>query len=51
MDEAPDRPPFILMIDSYFSVYQGRRRTIVTGEGPAGLPTGAPPQERTWGGP
>lgn len=48
MDEAPDRPPFMLMIDSYFTVYQGRRRTIVTGEAPAGLPAGRAPQERTW---
>jgi predicted transcriptional regulator len=48
MDEVPDRPPFMLMIDSYFTVYQGRRRTLVTGEAPAGLPAGRPPQERTW---
>ena len=48
MDEVPDRPPFMLMIDSYFTVYQGRRRTIVTGEAPAGMPAGRPPQERTW---
>jgi hypothetical protein len=38
----------MLMIDSYFTVYQGRRRTIVTGEAPEGLPAGRPPQERTW---
>jgi hypothetical protein len=25
MDEVPDRPPFMFMIDSYFTVYQGRR--------------------------
>ncbi|MFQ5670821.1 MAG: hypothetical protein ACE5HD_09940 [Acidobacteriota bacterium] len=36
MDEVPDRPPFMLMIDSYFTVYQGRRRAIVTGEAPTG---------------
>jgi len=48
MDEVPDRPPFVLMTDSYFTVYQGRRRTIVTGEAPAGLPTDRPPHERTW---
>jgi len=48
MDEVPDRPPFILMIDSYFTVYQGRRRTIMTGKAPAGLPTGRPPHGRTW---
>jgi len=48
MDEVPDRPPFMLMIDSYFTVYQGRKRTIVTGEAPAGLAGDRPPQERTW---
>lgn len=48
MDEVPDRPPFMLMIDSYFTVYQGRRRAIVTGEAPAGLPAGRPPQARAW---
>lgn len=48
MDEVPDRPPFMLMIDNYFTVYQGRRRALVTGEAPAGLPADRPPQERTW---
>lgn len=48
MDEVPDRPPFMLMINDYFTVYQGRRRTIVTGKAPDGLPAGRPPQERTW---
>jgi hypothetical protein len=48
MDEVPDRPPFMLMIDSYFTVYQGRRRAIVTGQAPAGLPANRPPQERAW---
>ena len=48
MDEAPDHPPFILMVDRYFTVYMGRRRALVTGEAPAGLPAGRPPQERTW---
>ncbi|HKY32117.1 MAG TPA: hypothetical protein VJV23_06235 [Candidatus Polarisedimenticolia bacterium] len=41
MDEVPDRPPCMLMIDPFFTtIYQGRRRTIVTGEVPKGLPAG-----------
>jgi len=43
MDEVPDRPPLIMMVDNYFTLYQGRRRTIMTGKAPAGLPTGRPP--------
>ncbi len=48
MDEVPDRPPFMLMTAPYFTVYQRRRRTIVTGQAPAGLPANRLPQERAW---
>jgi hypothetical protein len=43
MDKVPDRPQFMVLIDNYFTVYQGRRRTIVTGKAPDGLPTGRLP--------
>lgn len=38
----------MLMIDPYFTVYQRRKRTIVTGEAPSGLASDRPPQARTW---
>jgi len=43
MDEAAERPPYMLMIDEYFTVYQRRRRRLVSGKAPVGL-AGAPVQ-------
>ncbi|OFW17182.1 MAG: hypothetical protein A3H27_17875 [Acidobacteria bacterium RIFCSPLOWO2_02_FULL_59_13] len=37
MDEATERPPYMLMIDEYFMVYQRRRRRFVSGEAPKGI--------------
>lgn len=48
MDEAVERPPYMLMIDEYFTVYQRRRRRIVSGEAPAGVNGGRPIHMREW---
>ncbi|MBI2820183.1 MAG: hypothetical protein HYX73_09410 [Acidobacteria bacterium] len=48
MEEAPERPLFMLMIDDYFTVYQRRRRRLVSGEAPVGLAGDRPPHARTW---
>ena len=48
MDEAAERPPFMLMIDEYFTVYQGRRRRLVSGKAPAGVNGGRPMHMREW---
>ena len=34
MEEAQDRPPAMILIDSYFAVYRNRRRTLISGEAP-----------------
>ena len=37
MEEASESPPYILMIDNYFAIYQRRRRALIGGEAPTGL--------------
>ena len=48
MEEAGDRPPYILMIDNYFAIYQRRRRALISGTAPPGLASDRPPHARTW---
>jgi hypothetical protein len=48
MDEAADPPPYMLMVDKYFAVYQRRRRRLVSGEAPAGLNGDRPMHARDW---
>jgi len=48
MEEAGERPPWILMIDDYFTIYKRRRRLLISGKGPVGLDGDRPPQSRAW---
>jgi len=48
MEEVGERPPWILMIDNYFTVYKQRRRTLISGSAPIGLSGNQPPQARIW---
>ena len=48
MEEAGERPPYILMIDNYFAIYQRRRRALISGAAPPGLASDRPPHARTW---
>jgi len=48
MEEAGERPPYILMIDNYFAVYRGRRRKLISGKPPPGLPCERPVHARDW---
>lgn len=48
LEEAGERPPWILMIDNYFTIYKRRRRLLVSGQGPVGLDGDRPPQSRAW---
>lgn len=48
MEEAGERPPFILMIDNYFAIYKKRRRALISGVAPPGLGGSQPPQARAW---
>jgi hypothetical protein len=32
MEEAQDRPPAMILIDKYFSVYRNRRRALISGK-------------------
>lgn len=48
MDEATQRPPYMLMIDEYFTVYQHRRRRLVSGEAPEGVNGDRPMHAREW---
>ena len=48
MEEASERPPYILMIDNYFAIYQRRRRALISGVAPPGLGGNRPPQARAW---
>ena len=48
MEEAGNRPPYILMIDNYFEIYQRRRRVLISGKAPVGLDSDRPPQTRAW---
>ena len=48
MEEASERPPYILMIDNYFAVYRGRRRKLISGKPPPGLSCERPVSARDW---
>ncbi len=48
MDESPDSPPYMLMTDEYFTVYQRRRRRLVSGEAPKGVDGDRPMHAREW---
>lgn len=48
MEEAPERPPFMLMLDEYFTVYKHRRRRLVSGKPPAGVNSERPMHMRDW---
>ena len=48
MEEASERPPYTLMIDNYFAVYRGRRRKLISGKPPPGLPCERPVSARDW---
>ncbi|MDP3723235.1 MAG: hypothetical protein Q8R91_07055 [Candidatus Omnitrophota bacterium] len=48
MEEAGERPPYILMIDNYFAIYRRRRRALISGEAPPGLSGDRPLHARAW---
>jgi hypothetical protein len=48
MAESPEQPPFMLMIDPYFAVYNSRRRALLSGEAPSGATGAQPPRARVW---
>jgi hypothetical protein len=48
LEEATERPPYMLMIDDYFTVYQRRRRRLVSGKPPAGVNSERPMHMRDW---
>lgn len=48
MEEVAERPPFMLMRDDYFTVYQRRRRRLVSGEAPEGVNDDRPMHAREW---
>ena len=48
MDEAAERPTYMLMIDEHFTVYQRRRRRLVSGEAPEGGNGDRPMHAREW---
>ncbi|MBI2820186.1 MAG: hypothetical protein HYX73_09425 [Acidobacteria bacterium] len=48
MDEAAERPSYMVMIDQYFAVYQRRRRRLVSGEAPKRVNGNRPMHAREW---
>ena len=48
MEEATDQPPHVILVDPYFVVYTGRRRKLISGEPPPGLPCERPVSARDW---
>lgn len=36
MEEAPDRPPAMILIDNHFAVYRNHRRALISGDAPRG---------------
>ncbi len=48
MEEAPDRPPAMILIDNYFAVYRNRRRALISGEAPQGVKGDRPMHGRAW---
>ncbi len=48
MDESTDSPPYMLMTNEYFTVYQHRRRRLVSGGAPKGVDGDRPMQAREW---
>ena len=48
MAEAADQPPHMILLDPYFVVYRKRRRKLISGKPPPGLPCERPVHERDW---
>ena len=48
MEEANDQPPHMILLDPYFVVYRGRRRRLISGKPPPGLPCERPVSARDW---
>ena len=48
MEEAADQPPHMILLDPYFVVYRGRRRKLISGKPPPGLPCERPVTARDW---
>ncbi len=48
MEEASDQPPHVILIDPYFVVYRGRRRKLISGKPPPGLPFERSVSARDW---
>ncbi len=48
MEEANDQPPHMILLDPYFVVYRGRRRKLISGKPPPGLPCERPVSARDW---
>ena len=48
MEEATDQPPHMILLDPYFVVYRGRRRKLISGKPPPGLPCERPVSARDW---
>jgi len=48
MEEANDQPPHLILIDPFFVVYSGRRRKLISGKPPPGLPCERPVSARDW---
>lgn len=48
MEEASDQPAHMILIDPYFVVYRGRRRKLISGKPPPGLPCERPVSARDW---
>ena len=48
MEEAPDRPPAMILIDNYFAVYRNRRRALISGQAPQGVNGDRPMHGREW---
>jgi hypothetical protein len=48
LEEADDRPPAMILIDTYFAVYRNRRRALISGDAPQGADAGRPMHAREW---
>ena len=48
MQEASEQPPHMILLDPYFVVYRGRRRKLISGKPPPGLPCERPVSARDW---
>jgi len=48
MEEVPDRPPAMILIDNYFAVYRNRRRALISGDAPQGASGDRPMHAREW---